>query len=69
MAIHTPFITLDQFLKWAAVVGSGGEGKEIIAGGLVKVNGEVELRRGRKLHPGDAVEVGGQRFTVTSGKD
>lgn len=66
IAIHTPFITLDQFLKWAGVVGTGGEGKALLARGRVRVAGAVETRRGRKLHPGDVVEVGRERLVVTS---
>ena len=46
---------LDQFLKWNNVVSSGGEAKNIIKSGLVKVNGEVETKRGRKLVKGDKV--------------
>ena len=46
---------LDQFLKWQNLVSSGGEAKLIIKSGSVKVNGEVEIRRGRKLIKGDKV--------------
>ena len=46
---------LDQFLKWHNFVSSGGEAKAFIQSGLVKVNGEVEKRRGRKLIKGDKV--------------
>jgi len=46
---------LDQFLKWNNFVSSGGEAKALIKSGNVKVNGEVEKRRGRKLHKGDKV--------------
>jgi ribosome-associated protein len=51
-------IRLDQFLKVSCLVGSGGEAKVMVAEGLVKVNGEVELRRGRKLQKGDQVQLG-----------
>jgi ribosome-associated protein len=57
-------IQLDQFLKLKNVVQSGGEAKHVIQGGLVKVNGEVETRRGRKLAPGDLVEIEALSFTV-----
>ena len=50
-------IRLDQFLKLANLVGSGGEAKILITDGLVKVNGEVEERRGRKLQEGDVVQL------------
>ena len=46
---------LDQFLKWKNLVSSGGEAKIFIKSGKVKVNGEIELRRGRKLTSGDRV--------------
>ena len=46
---------LDQFLKWHNIVSSGGEAKNIIQSGYVKVNGEIEKRRGRKLEKGDKV--------------
>jgi len=46
---------LDQFLKWNNLVLSGGEAKNIIKSGYVKVNGEVETKRGRKLIKGDKV--------------
>ena len=46
---------LDQFLKWKNLVSSGGEAKLYIKSGSVKVNGEVEMRRGRKLNNGDKV--------------
>jgi ribosome-associated protein len=64
LKIDTEFIKLDSFLKAEAAVSSGGEAKVIIAEGMVRVNGERELRRGRKLFPGDRVEVGGNVFKV-----
>jgi ribosome-associated protein len=56
--------TLGQALKVASIVGSGGEAKVVIQAGKVFVNGEVETRRGRKLHQGDVVEVGDERLEV-----
>lgn len=50
-------IKLDQFLKREGVVFSGGEAKQLIQSGAVSVNGEVETRRGRKLHEGDTVTL------------
>ena len=67
MQITTPFIKLDSFLKGENAVSSGGEAKVIIAEGYVSVNGEVELRRGRKLYPGDKVVYGRKSFTVEAG--
>lgn len=62
--ISTEFIKLDQFLKWIAVVENGVQAKYMILDGEIKVNGEVELRRGKKLHPGDEVEVNGETYIV-----
>lgn len=64
MKIDTEYIKLDSFLKAVNAVMSGGEAKLLIADGMVKVNGDVELRRGRKLYPGDRVELGGNEFPV-----
>jgi ribosome-associated protein len=55
---------LGQFLKLADAVGTGGEAKLRITDGDVSVNGEVEFRRGRQLHPGDIVELDGKEFRV-----
>lgn len=57
-------IKLDQFLKLAHIVQSGGEAKHLIKLGFVMVNGEVEKRRGRKLRDGDMVEVEGDQLVV-----
>ncbi|HYG60733.1 MAG TPA: S4 domain-containing protein YaaA [Symbiobacteriaceae bacterium] len=59
MPITTEFITLDAFLKWAGVAETGGHAKVLIASGQIRVNGEQELRRGRKLRPGDSVDLPG----------
>ncbi len=55
--IDTDFIKLDQFLKYAGITSTGGESKNIISDGLVKVNGQAELARGKKLRKGDTVEI------------
>ena len=47
---------LDQFLKWNNIVSSGGEAKFLILSGQVRVNGEIEKKRGRKLNLGDVVK-------------
>lgn len=62
--ITTEYIKLDSLLKAVNVVGSGGEAKIVIADGLVRVNGAVELRRGRKLYPGDRINLGEHEFRV-----
>jgi ribosome-associated protein len=64
-AITTEYIKLDSFLKGVNLVASGGEAKILIAEGRVKVNSEVELRRGRKLYPGDKVSLGPHTFLVS----
>ncbi|HCS72959.1 MAG TPA: RNA-binding protein [Clostridiales bacterium] len=55
--INTEFIKLNQLLKWVNVVDSGGAANHMIEEGLVKVNGDLETRKGRKIHTGDIVEV------------
>jgi ribosome-associated protein len=62
--IDTEFIKLDSFLKAAGLVASGGEAKMLIIEGMVRVNGETETRRGRKLYPDDRVEIAGKSYTV-----
>jgi len=53
--IKSDTINLDQFLKWANIVMSGGEAKHLIQAGEVEVNGEIELKRGKTLEVGDIV--------------
>ena len=62
--VRTVYIKLDSFLKAVNAVASGGEAKLLIADGQVWVNGAVELRRGRKLYPGDGVKLADQEFNV-----
>ena len=62
-------IKLEQFLKLAQVVATGGQAKVIIQSGQVRVNRLVETRRGRKLRPGDRVEVGGEVLVVMSDEE
>lgn len=57
--IDTDFIKLDQFLKFESITGTGGEAKNVIKDGLIKVNGSVETARGKKLHKGDIIEAFG----------
>ncbi len=58
------YIKLDQFLKQMQVVSTGGQAKLMIQDGEVMVNGEVEVRRGRKLVTGDRVGIDGQIWVV-----
>ena len=67
IAIKTEFIKLDSLLKFAGMVGTGGEAKELIAGGQVQVNGEVCTMRGKKIRPGDKVTLGGYTVSVVEG--
>jgi len=55
--ITTDFIKLDAFLKFCGAVYTGGEAKEAVIYGEVKVNGEICLQRGKKLYSGDIVEI------------
>ncbi|KPJ97362.1 MAG: hypothetical protein AMJ60_11565 [Desulfobacterales bacterium SG8_35] len=64
--IETETIRLSQFLKLANVVQDGSEAKFRIAGKEVRVNGTVEIRRGRKLRIGDRVEFGGETYEVAA---
>lgn len=57
ISIETEFIKLDSMLKYAAAVGTGGEAKLLISEGMVTVNGEVCTQRGKKLRPGDKVQL------------
>lgn len=64
VAITTEFIKLEAFLKFAGAVSTGGEAKNLIQDSLVRVNGEDCTMRGRKLRPGDTVELRNDRLTV-----
>jgi ribosome-associated protein len=59
-----PYITLAQLLKKLSLVGSGGEAKATVRSGGITVNGEAELRPGRKLHQGDKVTISGHDHKV-----
>lgn len=62
--ITTEFIKLDQLMKFADMVDSGGEAKMLIAQGLVLVNGEICTQRGKKIRHGDEVEFDGQNYQI-----
>ena len=57
-------IRLGQFLKYAGAVESGGEAKTVLEAGEVRVNGEIEPRRGAQLYPGDEVALGDRAWRV-----
>jgi ribosome-associated protein len=67
VAIRGEMIRLGQLLKLAGIAQDGGEAKALLQAGHVHVNGEVELRRGRQLHPGDVVRAGGEELRVVGG--
>ena len=62
--VRDEFIKLGQAMKLAGLVESGVEAKIEIQEGFVKVNGEVELQRGKKIYPGDLIEFDGQQVKV-----
>lgn len=64
ITIHTEFIKLQDLLKLANAVASGGEAKELIQSGEAAVNGESCTMRGKKLRPGDVVSFGGEEYAV-----
>ena len=64
VTIRDEFIKLGQSLKLAHLVENGAEAKEVVQSGLVKVNGEVDTRRGRKLVAGDEVEYRGEIYRI-----
>lgn len=62
--ISTEYIKLDQLLKFSGIIGNGSDAKVLIFEGEVKVNGEIACQRGKKIRPGDVVEVGDQIINV-----
>ncbi|SKA91403.1 ribosome-associated protein [Clostridium sp. USBA 49] len=62
--INTEIIKLDSFLKYAGIVNMGSEAKIYIQTGKVKVNGEIELKRGKKLKKGDIIEIEGENYKI-----
>ena len=64
--IRTEFIKLQDLLKFAGAVETGGDAKLIIQEGRVSVNGEVCTMRGKKIRPGDVVEADGWRFEAVA---
>ena len=63
--IDTEYIKLSSLLKFAALVSSGGEAKDAILEGLVLLNGEICLLRGKKIFPGDIIEYSGKTIKVS----
>ena len=65
--ITTEYIKLDSALKFAGIAYTGGEAKELVKSGKVKVNGEICEMRGKKLRAGDVIEAKGTAAEVRSG--
>lgn len=64
LKLRDEFIKLGRALKAAGLVGSGVDAKIVIQDGMVKVNGEVETRRGKKLYDGDFLEFNGEKVSI-----
>lgn len=64
VVIHTEFIKLQDAMKYANIVYSGGEAKQLILEGQVKVNGEICTMRGKKLYPGDRFSFMGENYLM-----
>ncbi|HBF4431493.1 TPA: RNA-binding S4 domain-containing protein [Clostridioides difficile] len=64
ITIESEYIKLDQFLKLAEIASTEGHAKFLIQEGLVTVNDEIELRRGKKIKSGDIVEIEGTKIKV-----
>lgn len=62
--INTETIKLDQFLKWAEIVNTGGEAKRLIQEGKITVNQEIEKQRSSSLNNGDIIEYNGNEYKV-----
>ena len=62
--IKSEYIELGQFLKFVDIVQSGGEAKAFLANNNVLIKGEIDVRRGRKLRPGDKIEVNGNGYLI-----
>jgi len=64
VSISSEPIELYKLLKFENMVSSGGEAKHVIEAGLVRVNGQPETRKRKKIVPGDTVEFGGETIRV-----
>ncbi len=64
LEITTEFIKLDQAMKFANIVENGAFAKDVILDGAVRVNGDVETRRGKKLYDGDRFSFDGEEFVI-----
>jgi ribosome-associated protein len=62
--INTDIIKLDAFLKWSGIASMGSEAKFYIQEGQIKLNGNVEMQRGKKLTKGDIIEFKGESYKI-----
>lgn len=62
--ITTDFITLGQLVKYVGIVQNGGQVKAFLAENEVKINENVDQRRGKKLFPGDKIEINGENYVI-----
>lgn len=69
IAVRGDHIELNQLLKLAGLCASGGQGKQLVAEGRVKVDGAIELRKTNKIRPGQVVECDGVRIVAVSTED
>ena len=66
ITISTEYVTLGQFLKLANLIQTGGEAKNYLLNHQVKINGEIDNRRGRKIYAGMLVEIGEHVFKIVN---
>ena len=64
VVVNSEIIKLDSFLKWAGAVSLGSEAKILIQSGEVKLNGIVEVQRGKKLRKDDIIELNGESYRI-----
>ena len=64
--IISEYITLGQFLKFVGIIDNGAQAKIYLANHKVKINGEIDVRRGKKIYPGDVVEAANKQYRVVS---
>ena len=64
--ITSEYITLGQFIKYVGIIGNGAEAKVYLASHDTYINGELDTRRGRKIYPGDIVEINSKKYKVVS---
>lgn len=66
ITIKTDYILLGQFLKYAGIISNGGQSKLFLVENIVKINGNIDQRRGKKLYPGDIIEVLSEKYEISA---